>query len=1084
MTDPKTTPSHGAARFSAGQRVRLPIGGAGWVTVDLSQPGVDGGCTLYVVDDAGDFAKVPLTAEQISLVEILAEDGRAPSSRVLAGMWTRWMSAAATNATATLLASSPLRPYAHQANAVYGAMLPQPFLRFLLADEPGTGKTIMAGLYLREMQRLGLIRRALIVVPANLATKWQEDFERFLGGGLRRITADTVREHALDTDHDMWVVSLELAAVNGAVQDAIRPDRAGWDVVVFDEAHRLTPTATSFHQVGRLLARNSPRAVLMTATPHRGSEWLFRHLLHLVDPAIYPDPGAREEEGLPALRPGPIHFLRRMKEDLVDYDGVTRLFKGRTAANFRIPLSSREYAIYSQAQDMVDRFFPSGSAPLARMVYGKRAASSLYALGETLKRRRDHMGEKTEAEAVLDAERLDEADDEARDEAKVVYAGSTASRAEQTAIKELVDQVQSILVDPIYEPSKWRDLTAKCLASHGIIPGNQEQAVIFTEYADSAEWIVRRLLMEGYTAQMYSGRQRNVERDEVRAAFMRSEYQIIVTTDAGNEGIDLQAAHVLVNYDIPWSLVRLEQRMGRIHRVGQTRDVFLFNLVAADTREGDTLHTLLENFVVAANELGGQMFDSLSAVAEMSGIHYDRWLTDLSGDDAVKRQAAIDAVNRIRSADLRRAARRARAQESALATQVDAMAALTLLQNDLLERINPAIVESYLARLDHAGLITAQHTAAGDGILLLSSVDGLLPAGLGGKRKALVATSSESLRAHAVSVDTSNVLPLGPGEAAFTQLIAMADNTFAPDLFQSGAVDDPTSITGYDLYAFDAVLTEAGGKRSTAWAALIRVDDSGPAYPVRWESLANLIPTDQSGTHSHPARVDSASTAARSLASKTRTDQQRVRAEWFGRARRDLNNLPLDLTVGIVERGERMTLRQRLEQQVANRLGELEALSEVSLSEPRMVARLRVHPSATPPTVEEKDSEMVAMRHVQRILEDEGWRVADVHTDNRGYDMHAVRGRDQRLVEIKGVWESAASDGVRMTGNEVLMATQHRGDFWLYVVDQCHDGTGSLYGRYRDPAVVFAADMTGEAIFKVPGSSLKLARGSSTSNAP
>ncbi len=1062
--------------FEPGQRVSLPVGVPGWVTIDLARANADGGWSVYVVDDAGDMHKVLLTAEQADEVCVLTPDGQAPSSRVLAGMWTRWMSAATSNAIATLLASSPLRPYAHQANAVYGAMLPQPFLRFLLADEPGTGKTVMAGLYLREMQRLGLIRRALVVAPANLVTKWQADFRLFFGGGLRRITADTVREHALDTSHDMWIVSLELAAVNGAVQDAVRPDRAGWDVVVFDEAHRLTPTAGAFHQVGRLLARNTPRALLMTATPHRGSEWLFRHLLHLVDPAIYPDLGARDDGDLASLRPGPIHFLRRMKEDLVDYDGITRLFKGRTAANFRIPLASREYAIYSQAQEMVDRFFPPGAAPLARMVYGKRTASTLYSLGETLKRRRDHMGEKTEAEAALDIERFDEADDEAKDEAKVIHVGSTATRAEQSAIKDLLMQVNAILEDPNYEASKWRDLTARCLATNGIFPGNREQAVIFTEYADSAEWIVKRLAAEGYTVRMYSGRQRNIERDEARAAFMRGEYQIIVTTDAGNEGIDLQAAHVLVNYDIPWSLVRLEQRMGRIHRVGQTREVFLYNLVAADTREGDTLHTLLENFVTAANELGGQMFDSLSAVAEMTGVHYDQWLTDLYGDDAAKKEAAIDAVSKVRAADLKRAAQAARAQESALATQVDAMAALTLLQNDLLERINPAIVESYLARLDHAGLIRAQSTAAGDGILLLTSTTGQLPAGLGGHRQALVATSSEALRAHAVSVDTSNVLPLGPGEAAFGELIALADSTFASDLFRSGAVDDPTSITGYDLYAFDAVLTEAGGKRSTAWAALIRVDDSGPAYPVRWESLANLIPTNQPGTQVHPARDEAATTAAKTLANKTRDDHQHVRAEWFARARRDLNNLPIDLTVDIEDRDERTGLRHRIERQTANRLAELEALSEVTLSRPRMVARLRVNPAAVPPTVEEKDAEMIAMRHVQRILEADAWRVADVHTDNRGYDLHGVRSRDQRLVEVKGVWQSAASSGIRMTGNEVLMATQHRADFWLYVVDNCRDGEGNLFGSYRDPATVFSADMRGEALFRVPGSSLSKAR--------
>ncbi len=318
----------------------------------------DGEATaLFLVDDEGRLHEVTLAQGDLATVDTLVADGGAPSARVLAGMWTRWMTAAATNAESTLLASTPLEPYAHQANAVYGAMLPQPYLRFLLADEPGTGKTIMAGLYLREMQRLALIRRALIVVPANLVSKWQEDFDRFFGGGLRRIRFETVKEHALDTDHDMWVVSLELVAVNPAVQEAIRPDRAGWDIVVFDEAHRLTPTAVAFHQVGRLLAKNTPRALLMTATPHRGKEWLFRHLLHLVDPAIYPDPGSETEESLSSLRPGPIHFLRRMKEDLVDYDGVTRLFRGRTAKNFPIPLSAREYAVYQSALGMVESFF-------------------------------------------------------------------------------------------------------------------------------------------------------------------------------------------------------------------------------------------------------------------------------------------------------------------------------------------------------------------------------------------------------------------------------------------------------------------------------------------------------------------------------------------------------------------------------------------------------------------------------------------------------------------------------------------------------------------------------------------------------
>ncbi|MBK3576530.1 DUF3883 domain-containing protein [Streptomyces sp. MBT65] len=1059
--------------FEQGQRVSLPKTVEGWVTIDGAQETSGGGWRLYVETDDQELHRVDLTADEASHVQLLTQDGSAPSSRVLAGMWTQWMSAAATNAKSTLLASSPLNPYAHQANAVYGAMLPQPWLRFMLADEPGTGKTIMAGLYLREMQRYGLVRKALIVAPANLVSKWQADFDRFFDGGLRRITAETVREHALDVTHDMWIVSLELAAVNGAVQEAIRPDRAGWDIVVFDEAHRLTPTAQTYHRVGRLLSR-APRTLLMTATPHRGSEWLFRHLLHIVDPDIYPDPGSDQTQDLPKLTPGPIHFLRRMKEDLVDYDGQSHLFKRRRATNHRVPLSRQEHSIYNQALDLVDRYMLQNAQPLARMVYGKRTASSLFALRETLKRRHEHMGRLAAAEASVQADPYGE-DEAGREEAQVVNADSTAVRAERKAISDLVEQVDQILQDRMVTPSKWRILVDECLAPEGIRPGNSEQAVIFTEFADTAEWIAERLADEGYTARMYSGRQPNSERDAVRAAFMRGEFQVIVSTDAGNEGIDLQVAHVLINYDIPWSLVRLEQRMGRIHRVGQTRDVELFNLIAVDTREGATLHRLLDLFVTAANELDGQMFDSLSLVAELSGIRYEEWLQAMYGDDVERRYAAEEAARRINIADLRRRARQARAQEAELASKVEAMAALTLLQNDLLERINPAIVEAFLKRLDSADLLRVQNTAAGDGILLVSS-NATLPAGLGGEKRALVATSSQALKDNAGTADISRVLALGPGSIAFGDLIEHVSDALAPDLYRGGAAEDPTSITGYELYAYEATLTEVGGRRRTAWAGLIRVDETGDAYPVRWETLANLVPTAKSGGVPHPAREQLAEERANELATSTRTKYQEVRNEWFAAARRDLENLPVDLTHQVPNRDERLALRNRLRDQTQGRLTELERLSKVEITDPACVARMRVYAGAVDSTSEEKDSERIAMRHVQRLLQEDGWVVADIHTENRGYDLQARRGREQRLVEVKGVWDSAASRGIRLTGNEVLMAMQHRRDFWLYVVDQCNDGRGTLFGSFRDPIDVFAGDIRGDAVFRIPGSSLRTAR--------
>lgn len=1066
--------------FTRGQRVRVQAAGVPeFATIRFALPGDEpGSWDLILVDDHDRRHEVNLAAGDTQTVRPLVSDGRADSARVLAAMWTQWMHAAATNAESSAMAATPLKPYAHQTTAVYGAMLPQPLLRFLLADEPGTGKTIMAGLYLREMQRLGLVKRAIIVCPANLATKWVDDFERLLGGGLRQLTSATVREDALNSN-DLWVTSLELAAVNPAVQDAIRPDKAGWDLVVFDEAHRLTPTAAGFHQVGRLLAKNTPRALLMTATPHRGKEWLFRHLLHLVDPDIYPDPGNDPNVELSALRPGPIHFLRRMKEDLVDYDGKTRLFKGRTAHNHSVALSQTEYGFYQAALDMVDRFFAPSAQPLARMVYGKRAASSLYALAETLRRRHDHMGAMSEAEAALIAERDDQGDQAEIDEAKVIHTSSTSTRAERAAIKNLADQINTVIGNATWKPSKWKRLTDDCLAKHGILPGNGEQAVVFTEYADSAEWIARRLEAEGFTARLYSGRQSKAERDEVRRAFMRGEFQVIVTTDAGNEGIDLQAAHVLVNYDIPWSLVRLEQRMGRIHRVGQLRDVYLYNLVATDTREGATLLRLLDHFVTAANELRGQMFDSLSAVAEITGVDYDKWLSDLYGNDEIKKQQAIDAARAVQAQELTRAARQVRDNERRLASQVDAVAALTLLQRDLFARINPAIVEAYLDRLAAADVLQSAPTAAGAGFRRLSLVGGArFPATLGGAEEVHIATSGDAVREAAESIDVGDTITLGPGEPGFADLIGMAEHALAEDLHQSGAAADPTSLTPYDLYAYTATMTESDGKRASIWASLIKVDDSGNARPVRWETLANLVPTEQNGTAPHPAREGHALARARDVAAATVAEHRRVRADWFAQARRDLTNLPLTLTENIDDRPTRVELRRRLQAQTAQRLDELERLADVQLTDPKLIGRIRVLASADVTVQAEIDAELVSMRHVQKLLEDDGWTVEDVHNEGRGYDLEVRRNSQIQHVEVKGVLGSAASDGIRMTGNEVLIATQHRKDYWLYVIDQCADGRGRFFGAYQDPATLFANDMTGSAVFRVPGSSLKNAPGS------
>ena len=1071
--------------FEPGQRVHiskrpdLPR----HVRVDVAMPTSDGWQLFVEVSPHGTFAKIDLTDAEAAACEILVEDGAGDSRALLAGLWTAWMRAASSGARSAVLASSPLRPYAHQMNAVYGAMLPQPRLRFLLADEPGTGKTIMAGLYLREMQRLGFIRSALVVAPAHLVTKWQADFERFFGGGLRSITAQTVREHGLESGHDLWIVSLDLLSVNPSVQDAVHPDRMGWDAVVFDEAHRLTPTAVSYYQAGQMLALNTPRALMMTATPHRGKEWLFRALLHLVDPDVYP-PAESNKEPSRSVRPGRVHFLRRMKEDLVDFDGVTKLFKGRHAENRSVPLTPIEADFYAGALDLVDRYFPAIAVPLGRMVYGKRAASSLYALAETLKRRRDGMGTAMPSAAAIEAD--PDGDDPTKgDEARVIHEGSKAAKAERKEIDALLARLQPIVEDTDLPVSKWDPLVLTCLGQNGIEPGNSEQAVVFTEYADTADWLVRRLTGAKFTARRYSGRDNHHVRDDTRDAFARRDFQILVSTDAGNEGIDLQTAHVLVNYDIPWSLVRLEQRMGRIHRVGQTRDVELYNLIATETREGEVLEVLLGNFVTAANQLEGRMFDSLSLVGELVGLADDelgKVLADTFGDEE-QRARALAAVGAVTASRLADAAKRADEQERVLKTSVDIAQAVAALQNEQLERINPAIVEAFLNRAAASGAIKVSPHAAGEGMFSLTLPDGSqLPPEFAplSERKAgstaLISTSGHSLvRARASGAAVADAVNLGPGDPPFRALVALCADALAPAMFRGGALVDQTSSTDYDLFAYEADLTEAGGRRKGTWSCLIRVDSAG-ARPVRWEMLANLTSADASAGVPHPAHVHDAAARAGMAAREEQACRAQAMDAGLQVAQRELDLLPNELTNDIRDRDIRIAERKRLKAMTAQRLMDLRQMSEVSIAEPRQIVWARVTAAAQSADPTEADSERISMDLVAEHLREQGFAVADVHSEGRGYDLHASHGREQRLVEVKGVWQSASSQGVSLTANEVLVATQHGKDFWLYVVDQCRSGKGSLYGAYADPVRTFGDLSTGHVIVHVPGNALKAAR--------
>ena len=1066
---------------------------------------------LFVASDAdaSDARVKPLTTAQVEQVKVVAEDGAAPPEVVLAGLWNEWMLGAVRSARSTVLASTTLKPYPHQMDAVYGHMLTQPLLRFLLADEPGTGKTIMSGLWLREAQRLGLVERALIVCPAHLVSKWMADFERFFGQDLREVRPETVHQRALaGSDDDLWVASLNLAAANPKVRRALHPDEAGWDAIIFDEAHRMTPTAETFHKVGTELSASVPHAVFLTATPHRGDEWYFRELLHLVDPDVFPTSGD-PDSGLPKLRrsdkqesnragpltPGPLHFLRRMKEELVDYDTESLLFKEREAANVKVRMNPTEQRFYDRAQELVETYFPVRGRALAAMVYGKRAASSLYALAETLRLRRDKMGtgDASVAEPGDDPDEGDGASEE-----RVVEASSLDAKAEKRAISEVLAEL-----DPMLDPdrlaldelsvSKWEPMI-KRLTENGITPRSGKQLVVFTEYADTADWLIRAFNDTGFTAERYAGADNHAERAAIQARFMDSQFEVIVSTDAGNEGIDLQVANVLVNWDIPWSLVRLEQRMGRIHRIGQPHKVMLYNMVALGTREGDAHERLLDRLIEAANELGGQMFDSLNAIMErvesdtpqgdcesLLRLFYDSSPTAVPG-------GAWPSLE-----EIRRARDEYFAELRALSSEVDVAAANAARHDDHLARINPIIVERYLTRIAKGNLLRCGTAALGDGFFYLEPCGDdhgwQLPASLRlADGTTLIATRADARQAaiNDGADRAAETIMLGPSDPALTTLVKALRERVEPQMWQGAVLSDRSASEDYTLFVYECAITEGADgdnpkyrPRTGTLSWLIRVSSSGEARTVSWDTLPNLAPAqDLAPVPLQSETAQAAQQQAVEAAERERSRRAQTLDSWVKQLRKELRRLPSALTDPITDRETKLAQRNKIRTTIASRLKEAERAAQVACGEPRRIGWTHVV------TVQQDDddmsdtdpaSEAVAMRRVANGLTAQGWKVTDVHTEGRSYDLHAERGSEQRCVEVKGLAGNASSAGIRLTGGELTKAAQLGDEYWLYVVENCYDGEGRLYAEWQNPEETFRDKFKDVSLVRLLGSDLKAA---------
>jgi superfamily II DNA or RNA helicase len=549
--------------------------------------------------------------------------------------------------------SSLVEPLPHQIMAVYDEMLTRQPLRFLLADDPGAGKTIMAGLLIRELLIRGDLQRCLIVCPGSLAIQWQEELSQKFHLPFEILTNDRIE--VARTGNALSEMPLVIARLDKLSRDEelqVKLQQTDWDLVVCDEAHKMSASffgseikATKRYRLGKILSSITRHFLLMTATPHNGKEEDFQLFLALLDGDRFE---GRFRDGTPAVDASDL--MRRMiKEDLLKFDGK-RLFPERIAHTVTYPLSELEGRLYRQVTDYVKQEFNradalanegrKGTVGFALTILQRRLASSPEAICQSLKRRRERLQKRLQEEETLrqglDAEivfgtiieledlendlediALDER--EATEEELVDQATAARTVAElQAEINQLIDLEQLALqVRRSRKDRKWEELSNLLQDKPEMFDagGHRRKLVIFTEHRDTLNYLTERigtLLGNPDAVVNIHGGMGREERKKAEQSFKQDvTVQVLIATDAAGEGINLQRAHLMVNYDLPWNPNRLEQRFGRIHRIGQTEVCHLWNLVAKETREGDVYLTLLQKIEAEQLSLGGKVFDVL-----------------------------------------------------------------------------------------------------------------------------------------------------------------------------------------------------------------------------------------------------------------------------------------------------------------------------------------------------------------------------------------------------------------------------------------------------------------------------------------
>ena len=1138
-------------RALAGRRVRLPGHFAGEVTVDSARP-LGAGAELRVRLPDGALDEAVLSADD--LAPLLAVDPGAPAERPpadpeqvrllvestrirLAWAWDRQFA----------VSLSGIRTLPHQIEAVYRKMLPQPRLRFLLADDPGAGKTIMAGLLVKELKLRQAIDRCLVLVPAPLTIQWQEELLRFFGESFQIIHSANDQQQLLN----LWErESQVIASIDYAKQDGVRERvwRQHWDLVVIDEAHKCSAHTkrsagrgdeverTRRYQLAERLSEQCDHLLLLTATPHHGDDDRFAHFVRLLDRDLFPEPHRFGDEAKRVrreiLRLGDDcpWSLRRLKEDLKDLDG-RRLFPDRHVRTVSFRLGAEEYAVYKAVTAYINEFLPRAAGPrknsvaLVRTVFQRRLASSTRAIHESLLRRRARLTDLVDdlerlpsaqrarrlaelagrqADAEQDEDDLDEAARDALIDETTAAAELDRLRAEVAALGDLTARVGRL---------RGRGRDSKLVALRDCLQGaefrdlqdGRGKLLVFTEHRDTLDHLREHLASWGYSTCAIHGGMNPRGRRRAQEEF-RTGRQICVATEAAGEGINLQFCHLMVNYDLPWNPTRLEQRLGRIHRIGQSRDVHAFNFVATDSDdgqpviEGRILERLLNKLDAMRGALGDRVFDVVGEVLSLNRISLPDMLRDVAYEPR-RLDDCLDAIDRI---DPRQLDLYEEATGIALARgHVDFSAAARSNLEAEERRLMPRYVEAHF--LNAARAVGLRAEARADGLWRIEHV----PADLRSDRLAAVRRLGKPdaayrkltfYKEHLEQDRHLDAVLLGPGHPLYGALDERLRERLRAVAGQAAVCADPAAEAPYRLHFHEMAVRgqTVGGDAATVHAELVCVREAlgdGPPAAERYEAVPADVLIDLPAHPNPPAALpavdlDAVGDYVKSTVQMDRREAARAERRRYADVARDYLQRSFDARVRAAQnRVMRLRAREAAEPDVAlarhraeqdledlqrtrnERLTGVERLRIARHGPVRHVASCLVLPLDAPPSgatdrAAEPDAalnrrtELVAEDVVVAWEEGRGRECERVGHLKIGFDVRSLAPPDPqtgqrdpadgvRRIEVKG---RRRGQPVRLTTNEWYKAQQLGDTYWLYVVWDPLDDPDPAPLRVRNPA--------------------------------